>query len=162
MNDDINDKRLAAIAELAAALDELEHGDGLQRLTDGHGLQSRVFAFQWEEPSLQIDFRLPYERVLMDKETQASDNAYIGAAIRLAIVLLEIECSTQKDGQDKEKEAGRIVVSCDEYGTRYAIYGADGATEDEGDDWNVLIAHLESVYYDSGPFSNGQLNIIWP
>ena len=68
MNDDINDKRLAAIAELAAALDELEHGDGLQRLTDGHGLQSRVFAFQWEEPSLQIDFRLPYERVLMDKE----------------------------------------------------------------------------------------------
>ncbi len=98
----------------------------------------------------------------MDKETQASDNAYIGAAIRLAIVLLEIECSTQKDGQDKEKEAGRIVVSCDEYGTRYAIYGADGATEDKGDDWNVLIAHLESVYYDSGPFSNGQLNIIWP
>ncbi len=44
MNDDINDKRLAAIAELAAALDEFEHGDGLQRLTDGHGLQSRVFA----------------------------------------------------------------------------------------------------------------------
>lgn len=86
MNDDINDKRLAAIAELAAALDELENGDGLQRLTDGHGLQSRVFAFQWEEPSLQIVFRLPYERVLMDKETQASDNAYIGAAIRLAIV----------------------------------------------------------------------------
>ena len=162
MDNDVNDKRLAAIAVLAAALDELEHGDGLQRLTDGHGLQSRVFAFQWEDPSLKIDFKLPYARVLMDKETQASDNAYIGAAIRLAIVLLEIECSTQKDEQNKERKAGRIVVSCDENGTHYEIHGADSAMEDAGDDWNTLAAHLESVYYDSGPFSNGQLNIIWP
>jgi hypothetical protein len=33
------------IEELRAALAELESGEGLLRFVEGHGLQSRVFAF---------------------------------------------------------------------------------------------------------------------
>ena len=58
-----------AIAELRAALGELESGEGLSRFVGGHGLMSCLFEFQWNEPALEIDFRLPYARVLAEEES---------------------------------------------------------------------------------------------
>lgn len=70
--------RQETINELKAALAELESENGLERFLDGHGLQSRVFAFAWNEERLAIDIRLPYARVLEDEETQAADAAMVG------------------------------------------------------------------------------------
>ena len=39
--------REESIAELKAALEELESGEGLSRFVGGHGLMSRMFAFSW-------------------------------------------------------------------------------------------------------------------
>ncbi len=70
------------IAELRAALVELEGGAGLSLFVGGHGLMSRRFEFSWSEPTLDINFQLPYARVLADEESQKEDDAEIGAAIR--------------------------------------------------------------------------------
>ena len=82
------EKRAEAIDELRAACAELESGEGLTRLVGGHGIQSRLFAFEWDEPALGIKFHLPYDRLLSSEESQKSDNEEIGAAIRMAILLL--------------------------------------------------------------------------
>ena len=50
------------IEELRAALAELESGEGLSRFVEGHGLQSRFFAFSWKSEGLSIDFNLPCGR----------------------------------------------------------------------------------------------------
>ena len=76
------------IEELRAALAELESGEGLSRFVEGHGLQSRFFAFSWKSEGLSIDFNLPCGRVLSDEEEQALDAARVGAALRMAILLL--------------------------------------------------------------------------
>lgn len=76
------------IEELRAALAELESGEGLSRFVEGHGLQSRFFAFSWKSEGLSIDFNLPCGRVLLDEEEQALDAARVGAALRMAILLL--------------------------------------------------------------------------
>lgn len=93
---DIVAKRSEAVEELRAAFAELESGEGLTRFVGGHGIQSQVFEFEWSEPSLGISFRLPYARVLSDEESQKADEEEIGAAIRMAILLLTVEGQRSK------------------------------------------------------------------
>ncbi len=52
MENDIEARRAAAAEELRAALAEIESGAGLTRFVGGHGIQSHVFEFAWDEPSL--------------------------------------------------------------------------------------------------------------
>ena len=142
-----------AIDELKAAVAELESPDGLEQFVEGHGLQSRYFAFEWNSPKLEIDFRLPVARVLSDEAAQQLDNARIGAACRLAILLLAAdEGILLADGET------RLSVSADEEGEHYAFYGRDGEEVDAGDDWSSLVARLESSF----PDSSNAMQIIWP
>ena len=147
---DIEAKRAAALAVLKAAFAELESGQGLTRLVGGHGIQSRVFEFEWDEPALGIRFRLPYARVLSDEETQKEDDEEIGAAIRMAMFLLTT-------AEHRESESC-IEVSCDERGTAYAVYSADGELEDSGTAWAPLVKRFETEF---GAASE-PLAIIWP
>ena len=141
------------IEELRAALAELESGEGLLRFVEGHGLQSRVFAFSWESEGLSIDFELPCERVLSDEEDQALDAARIGAALRMAILLLSVAA----EGKLLAEGEARISVSADEDGARYAIVGPDGAEIDAGEDWDPLVARLDAALPDGD-----DVQIIWP
>ena len=150
MGNDVESRRAAAIEELRAAFAELESGAGLTHLVGGHGIQSRVFEFEWREPSLEISFRLLYGRVLSDEAAQKDDDAEIGAAIRMAILLLSTA--------GRMESASRIEVSYNDRGTTYAIYAADGEIEDSGTDWAPLVKRLETELGDvSEPVS-----IIWP
>ena len=150
MGNDVESRRTAAIEELRAAFAELESGAGLTRLVGGHGIQSRVFEFEWREPSLEISFRLPYARVLSDEATQKEGDAEIGAAIRMAILLLTMA--------GRMGSASRIEVSCDDRGTAYAIYSADGDLEDSGTDWAPLVKRLEAELGDAPE----PVSVIWP
>lgn len=142
-----------AIAELQAALAELEGGEGLSRFIGGHGLMSRVFEFKWSEPTLEIDFRLPYARVLGDEESQKSDDAEVGAAIRMAILLLEV------DGREIEGRSGmKISVWADERGVGYSLHDAEENVVESGDDWSGLVCRLEAAL----PEGKESLSIIWP
>ena len=141
------------IEELRAALAELESGEGLSRFVEGHGLQSRVFAFSWESEGLAIDFELPCERVLSDEEDQALDAARVGAALRMAILLLSVAA----DGKLLAEGEARISVSADEDGARYAIVGPDGEEIDAGEDWDPLVARLDAALPDGD-----DVQIIWP
>ena len=147
---DIATKRAEAVEELRAAFAELESGEGLTRLVGGHGIQSRVFEFEWSEPALEISFRIPYARVLSDEASQKDDEEEIGAAIRMAILLLSTV--------GRQESVSQVSVSCDDRGTTYAVYSADGELEDSGTDWMPLVKRLESEFGDA-PES---LSIIWP
>ncbi len=147
---DIEAKRAEAVEELRAAFAELESGEGLTRLVGGHGIQSRVFEFAWREPSLEISFRLPYGRILQDEASQKEDDEEIGAAIRMAMLLLTTA--------GRLEPSSRLEVSCDDHGASYAVYAADGELEDSGTDWAPLIKRLEAGLCDT-PDS---LSIIWP
>ena len=142
-----------AIAELRAALGELESGEGLSRFVGGHGLMSCLFEFQWNEPALEIDFRLPYARVLAEEESQKEDDAEIGAAIRMAILLLTVvaEGKLLFDGE------AALFVSADEDGASYSITGPNGEMVDAGDDWASLVERLNAVISD-----DGDIQVIWP
>ena len=146
---DIEAMRAEAIEELSAAFAELESGEELTRFVGGHGIQSRVFEFEWREASLEISFRLPYGRVLLDEESQKEDNEEIGAAIRMAMLLLATV---------ERMESSRLEVSCNDHGTAYAIYGTDGELEDSGTDWAPLVKRLEAEFGDA----TEPLSIIWP
>ena len=150
MEDEIEAKRAEAAEELRAALAELESGEGLTRFVGGHGVQSRVFEFAWSDPALEISFRIPYARVLSDEASQKADDEEIGAAIRMAILLLAVA--------GRMEPGTRIEVSCDDRGTAYATYSADGELEDSGTDWAPLVKRFESELGDI-PDS---LAIIWP
>ena len=141
------------IEELRAALAELESGEGLSRFVEGHGLQSRVFAFSWESEGLSIDFELPCERVLSDEEDQALDAARVGAALRMAILLLSVAA----EGKLLAEGEARISVSADEDGARYAVVGPDGEEIDAGEDWDPLVARLDAALPDGD-----DVQIIWP
>ena len=147
---DIEAKRAEAVEELRAAFAELESGEGLTRLTGGHGIQSRVFKFEWGEPTLEISFRIPYARVLSGEEAQKDDNEEIGAAIRMAIFLLATAGRMESES--------RIEVSCDDRGTAYAVYAADGELEDSGTDWAPLVKRFETEFGAAAE----PLSIIWP
>ena len=150
MENDIESRRAAALAELKAAFAELESGEGLTRLVGGHGIQSRVFEFEWEEPALGIRFRLPYARLLQDEAAQKADDEEIGAAIRMAMLLLATA--------ERMESESRIEVSCDDRGTAYAVYSADGELEDSGTDWAPLVKRFETDLGDAVE----PLSIIWP
>ena len=150
MGNDVESRRAAAIEELRAAFAEIESTAGLTRLVGGHGIQSRVVEFEWREPSLEISFRLPYARVLSDEATQKEGDAEIGAAIRMAILLLTMA--------GRMGAASRIEVSCDDRGTAYAIYSADGELEDSGTDWSPLVKRLEAELGDAPE----PVSVIWP
>ena len=143
-------KRAEAVEELRAAFAELESGEGLTRLVGGHGIQSRVFEFEWSEPALEISFRIPYARVLSDEASQKEDDEEIGAAIRMAILLLSTA--------GRMESVSRLEVSCDDRGTAYAIYSANGELEDSGADWAPLVKRLEVEFGDDSEF----LSVIWP
>ena len=136
MENDIEARRSEAIEELRAAFAEMEAGTGLTRFVGGHGIQSRVFEFEWDEPSLEIRFRLPYARILSDEESQKGDEEEIGAAIRMAILLLTM---AGRPGAES-----RIEVSCNDRGTAYSVYDADGELEDSDTDWASLVKRLEA------------------
>ena len=146
----IEAKRAEAVEELRAAFAELESGEGLTRLVGGHGIQSRVFEFEWSEPALEISFRIPYARVLSDEASQKEDDEEIGAAIRMAMLLLATV--------GRMESASRLEVSCDDRGTAYAVYGADGELEDSGADWAPLVKRFEAELGDA----QESLSIIWP
>jgi len=147
---DIEAKRAEAVEELRAAFAELESGEGLTRLVGGHGIQSRVFEFAWREPSLEISFRLPYGRILQDEASQKEDDEEIGAAIRMAMLLLTTA--------GRLEPSSRLEVSCDDHGTSYAVYAADGELEDSGTDWAPLVKRLETEFGGA----TESLSIIWP
>jgi len=153
MDDNTAETRKGTIAALNAALEELESGEGLSRFVDGHGLMSRRFEFEWREPKLEIDFRLPYARVLADEESQQDDDAEIGAAIRMAILLLTV------DGEKADDIEGMsLSVWVDENGAGYSIRDAEGEVVDSGDDWSGLVHRLESAL----PEGEESLSVIWP
>ena len=147
---DIESRRADAVEELRAAFAELESGKELTHFAGGHGLQSRVFEFEWREAALEISFRLPYGRVLLDEESQKEDNEEIGAAIRMAILLLTTA--------GRREPSSRLEVSCDDHGASYAIYGADEEIEDSGTDWAPLVKRLTAEFGDA----TEPLSIIWP
>ena len=147
---EIESKRAEAVEELRAAFAELESGEGLTRLVGGHGVQSRLFTFAWSEPALEISYRIPYARVLSDEPSQREDEEEIGAAIRMAILLLT--------AAGHVGSASRIEVSCDDRGTSYAVYAEDGDLEDSGTDWSPLVRRL-GAELNNAPDS---LSIIWP
>jgi len=142
------------IEELRTALAELESGEGLSRFVEGHGLQSRFFAFSWDSDWLSIEYRLPYARVLSGEDEVSFDNARIGAAIRMAILLLS---SASGDALLHDGEA-RLSVEASDSGVRYAISGPDGEEIDSAYDWQPLIARLENDL----PSAGDSLQIIWP
>ena len=147
---DMETKRAEAVEELRAAFAELESGEGLTRLVGGHGIQSRVFEFEWSEPALEISFRIPYARVLSDEASQKDDEEEIGAAIRMSMLLLSTV--------GRMESVSRISVSCDDRGTTYAVYSADGELEDSGTDWGPLVKRFETELGDAAE----PLSIIWP
>lgn len=151
MKDEVAEK---TIGELKTAIAELESADGLESFVEGHGLQSRYFAFHWDAGGLSIDFRLPYARVLSDEESQAEDVASVGGALRLAILLI----AANDEGRLLSDGEASLSVSADEFGRRYSIADADGETLDSADDWDSLIARLGAMFPDE---SEG-LQIIWP
>jgi len=141
------------IEELQAALAELESGEGLSRFVEGHGLQSRFFAFSWNSEGLSIDFDLPYARVLADDEDQAVDSARVGAALRMAILLLTVAA----EGKFLLEGEAALSVAADEDGARYAIFDQNGAEIDAGDGWDALVARLDAALPDGD-----DVQIIWP
>ena len=142
------------IEELQAALAELESGEGLSRFVEGHGLQSRYFVFSWSSDWLSIEYRLPYARVLSGEEEMSFDNARIGSAIRMAILLL----SSASAGALLHDGEALLSVEAGESGARYAITDQDGEEVDSADDWQPLISRLENDISSAGE----SLQIIWP
>lgn len=147
------EKREETVAELQAALDGLNGGEGLSRFVGGHGLMSRRFEFKWKEPALEIDFRLPYARVLADEEEQKENDVEIGAAIRMAILLLMVEAM-----KDESLDGLGISVWADENGVGYSIRDGEGDEVDSGDDWSGIVHRLESAL----PEGKESISIIWP
>ena len=142
------------IEELKAALAELESEDGLVRFVGGHGIQSRFFAFGWRDERLEIDIRLPYARLLSDKQVQEEDAAKVGVAIRFSILLLVAE----EEGRLLADGESRILVEADESRLRYVTYDAAGAVCDSGDEWEPLVARLKATF----PGGGEGFQVIWP
>ena len=144
-----DDERLAAIADLKVALEELDTEEGLTSFVEGHGMQSLFFVWRWDDEKRRVDFHLPYARVLETEGEQKDDNEEIAAAIKMAILLLSL-------GDAMEE---RIEIECDEDGTRYSVRTTDGELADSGDDWRVLVKRIESTIPED---VDSNITIIWP
>ncbi len=145
-----------AINQLKTVIRELESGEGLSVLTGGHGLQSRTFEFSWTTPTLEISYTMPYARVLDDDETRQADDAAIGAACRLAILLIETDAA----GSLLAEGETTMSVSFDRSaGPHYQTTTADGEIVDSGSDWSVFVGRFvrasQSNVFDT-------MSIIWP
>ena len=147
-------KQEETINELKAALAELESDEGLEMFVEGHGLQSRYFAFSWQSEGLEVEYNLPYARVLSDEDAQKLDASRIGAAIRLAILLL----ATSSSGALLHDGEASLSVTADDTGASYSIFGSDGEVVDSSDEWEPLIARLEADF----PNVGDNVQIIWP
>ena len=148
--------KVEVVDQLKTAISELESGERLTALTGGHGLQSRTFEFTWMTPTLAISFTMPYGRVLDDDETQQEDDANIGVACRLAILLIEADAA----GSLLFKGEDSMSVSFDRFaGAHYHTTAADGKTIDSGSDWTGLIARFEHAFQSNGIDA---MSIIWP
>ena len=147
-------KQEETINELKAALAELESEEGLEMFVEGHGLQSRYFAFSWQSDELEIDYNLPYARVLSDEDAQKLDAARIGAAIRLAILLL----ASSSSGALLHDGEASLSVTADESGASYSFVDSDGEVSDSGEEWGPLIARLETDL----PAAADDVQVIWP
>ncbi len=154
MEDLMEKERIEAVASLENALEEIKSGEGLSTFVEGHGLQSRRFRFEWHEPSLDISFELPTGRVLSGDEDAKADDAEADAAIRMALVLLR----AVRGGKIEDSGWGRLDVSCDESGARYALFAPDGSVIEEAEGWTGLVSRLEGVFGDDV----GELVIFWP
>ncbi len=150
----IAERRSEAAEALHSALGELESGNAPSEFVEGHGLQSRYFVFSYRSDWLSIEYRLPYARVLSGEDEASLDNARIGAAIRMAMLLL---ASDSGDALLHDGEAA-LSVEAGESGVRYAITDQDGDEIDSCDDWQPLIARLENDI----PAAGESLRIIWP
>ena len=150
----IDGERAETVEALRFALGELESGNALSRFVEGHGLQSWHFVFSWSSDWLSIEYRLPYARVLSGEEEMSFDNARIGAAIRMAILLL----SSAPAGALLHDGEAALSVEAGEYGVRYARTGPDGEEIDSADDWQPLISRLENDISSAGE----SFQIIWP
>lgn len=140
--------------DLRAELEGFEVGEGLSRFTGGHGLQSNVFRFSWDEPMLRIDLELPYACVLSEDEQQADDDAEISASMRMAILLL----SAAEKGTLLQDGEARLVVTHDD-DLWWGVYDADGNLLDESEEWDSLAARLENALADD---AENALTFIWP
>ena len=74
MAETLEERRAEALVELEDALEEIESGEGLSTFVEGHGIQSRVFRFEWREPALQISYELPTGRVLSGEDAEKDDS----------------------------------------------------------------------------------------
>lgn len=142
-------ERIAAIADLKVALEELDTEDGLTSFVEGHGIQSLFFVWRWSDERRRIDFRLPYARVLETEDEQKEDNEEIAAAIKMAMLLLSLGDTVEE----------RIEIECDEDGTRYSVWTADGELVDSGDDWRTLLGRIETTISSD---VDENITIIWP
>ena len=77
-----------------------------------------------------------------------------GAAIRLAILLL----ATSSSGALLHDGEATLSVTADETGASYSIVGTDDEVIDSGEDWEPLIARLETDL----PAASEDFQIIWP
>ena len=140
------------IVKLREALAGLEAGEGPAGFVEGHGLQSHAFRFRWSGDALSIDFDLPCGRVLSSEDDQAADDARIGAAIRMAMLLLmaQDEGTLLRDGEES------LSISADINGEYYSIRGKDGEIVDSDDDWDPLITRFKA------DTAASDLEVIWP
>ena len=145
----MDNDREAALAELAAALASLEGGGPPAPFLGGHGIQSRLFEFAWSDPALEIDFRLPWGLALDEEEPRRARDAEVGAAIRLAMLLMQAPAA---------EDGGRTAVAADSRGVSYAVFAPDGSLEDADDDWEPLVRRLETNLADPAPAAT----VIWP
>ncbi len=125
----------------------LETWDSLCRRTRHPEPRVRV---EWHEETFEISFRLPYERLLQDEASQKEGDEEIAAAMRMAILLLTTA--------GRMESPSRIEVTCNDRGTTYAVYSADGELEDSGTDWAPLVKRLAAEFGDT----TESLFIIWP
>lgn len=144
-----DDERIAAIAALKVALEELDTDEGLTSFVEGHGIQSLFFVWRWNDGRRSMDFRLPYARVLETEEEQREDDEEIAAAIKMAILLLSLGDAVEE----------RIEAECDDGGTRYSVWTAEGELVDSGDDWRALLSRIEAAIPAD---AESNITIIWP
>jgi len=150
----MKERRRETIERLKEAMAEMETEDGLVSFVEGHGVQSRFFAFSWRSDDLEIDFRLPFARALSDEEEQQLDTARVGAAIKLAILML----SSSDAGTLLHEGEKSISVFADQSGPGYSVTGENGEEIDSGDSFEPLVARMDAAFGGE----KEQLVVIWP